>query len=496
MSRLRLWFVWLLLINPVWVFASYHDSSSTPDKPGTELVNGLIDVMNSGDQMQMQLFITKQYTPSFLNRFSMQEHLEFLLNNRQNFGDLTFHAFRDYTDAPLPKNELHVVVKSSKTELFQGMILITEGTKPARIQRVIFGPARWPSNLEKLGSMSLKSAVTELDAYVERMANKDVFSGAILLAQGSELIYSDVHGMASKRFNVLNNLQTKFNIGSMNKMFTSVAIMQLLQAGKISLTDTLNQYADETWLPKSISEKIQIQHLLSHTSGLGSYFGRQYQETSKDKFQTLDDYKPLVIGSSLRFEPGEGRRYSNTGMLMLGVVIEQVSEQDYFDYIREHIYKPAGMIDSDSYSLNQPVPNLAMGYSIDRKANTGWRNNLYDHILKGSPAGGGFSTVEDLHRFALALTNHKLLDEAHTKMLYSRRPQRGFAVTQTPIGKIVGHNGGFQGISSNLDIYLDQGFVVVVLSNYDEGSRAIERKTRQLLERVAAYKGADQPTNR
>ena len=177
-------------------------------------------------------------------------------------------------------------------------------------------------------------------------------------------------------------------------------------------------------------------------------------------------------------------------MLMLGVVIEQVTGQDYFSYIRENIYQRAGMLNSDSYEMDQPITNLAMGYTA-KDNQTGWTNNLFMHVIKGGPAGGGFSTVDDLHRFALALTHYKLLNKANTELLYSAKPQLhspnygyGFAVKQGPQGTIVGHSGGFAGISANFDIYLDKGYIAIVLANYGRSSGPVIGKINQLLSAV------------
>lgn len=343
----------------------------------------------------------------------------------------------------------------------------------------------------KSSSLTIEEAIVELDSYVKLMAEKDVFSGTVLLAKGDKVLYEAVYGMASKRFNVPNNVQTKYNLGSMNKMFTSIAIMQLVELGKLSLNDKLSKFADESWLPKGMSDRIEIRHLLTHSSGLGSFFNLKYLKTSKNLYRALDDYKPLILDKVLSFDPGTDNKYSNTGMLMLGVVIEKVSGQDYFSYIRDNIYTPAGMTHSDSYEMDQPVSNLAIGYHPNPDNETGWNNNVYQHVLKGGPAGGGFSTVEDLHRFALALTRFKLLSKKFTEELYSIKVNMhffnygyGFQVSGTSDNRIVGHGGGFEGISSNLDIYLNKGYISVVLSNYSDGSRLIKRKIRELLELV------------
>lgn len=345
---------------------------------------------------------------------------------------------------------------------------------------------------ENSSPLTLEKAIKELDYYVGQLTEEDVFSGTILLAKGKKILYSTARGMASKRFNVPNNLQTKLNLGSMNKMFTAVAIMQLIEKEKISLDDKLSKFLDESWISKDISDKIEIQHLLSHSSGLGSYFTRQFADTSKNHFRALADYKPLIIEDTLQFEPGTAAHYSNTGIFLLGAVIEAVTGDDYFDYVQRNIYKPADMINSGCYEMDQPIPNLAMGYFPSDSNTTGWTNNLYLHVLKGGPAGGCFSTVEDLHNFANALTSYKLLGRDNTETIYSKKTELhsgsygyGFSVRGNPGNRIVGHSGGFYGISSNMDIFLDAGFISVVLSNYSGGSKLIREKIQELIRRIS-----------
>lgn len=329
----------------------------------------------------------------------------------------------------------------------------------------------------------------ELGTFMDSLVREDQFSGTVMVSKGGETLFSGAYGLASKRFNAPNTLQTKLNLGSMNKMFTSVAVLQLMERGALRLDDKLSTYLDESWLAPEVSETIEIQHLLTHASGLGSYFTEEFFNTSKLAYRALDDYKPLIVGSVPEFEPGTGYRYSNTGMFLLGVVIEQASGQDYFSYMREHIYAPAGMVNSDCYDMDQPVPNLAIGYGRHEENETGWQNNLYIHVVKGGPAGGCFSTVEDLTRFAAALTGHEFLSAESTAALFTPKTEfhsnaygYGFRVSGESGARIVGHGGGFLGISANLDIFLDDGYVAAVLSNYGGASTPVRNKIRKLIE--------------
>lgn len=331
--------------------------------------------------------------------------------------------------------------------------------------------------------------VRAFDAFITQETERGAFSGTVLLAKGDTVIYSTARGLASKRFNVPNNLQTKFGLGSLNKTFTAISVMQLVENGHIKLTDTLDQFLDETWLAHGARSQIQIQHLLTHASGLGSYFTDAFFASSKNNFRTLTDFKPLVVDDTPEFTPGTGYRYSNNGMFLLGAVIESVSGKSYFDYIQANIINPAGMANTGCFEMDEPVPNLAIGYTPAPENKTGWRTNIIIKPVKGGPAGGCYSTVEDLHKFARALISFQFLNQSNTEMLYTPKPAFhsepygfGFKVAGEQGNRIVGHTGGFVGISAFMDIYLDKGYVAVALANYGGATRPVSAKIRELLE--------------
>ncbi|MGB2988218.1 MAG: serine hydrolase domain-containing protein [Phycisphaerae bacterium] len=467
---------------------AYTDVRKLPDGPVGERITGLIDVINANDSEKVRAFVTEWFAPPFRDRATMEEHLAVFANVYDQSRGFEFYGIRQYEEAT-PEDEVVVIIRNRLTRAWEAFVLHIETKSPHRISGLMFAPARPPSDLPPPKKLSQSEIVKELEAFVKRLADADAFSGTVLLAKDGKVLFKKAYGPASKRFNVPNKIDTKFNLGSMNKMFTGVAVAQLVQQGKLSLGDPLSKFVSTDWLPREITDKIKIKHLLTHTSGLGSYFNDKFMESSRLLFRELDDYKPLVAGETLAFEPGTDWQYSNTGMFLLGVVIEKVTGQSYFDYVRENIYKPAGMINTDCYEMDKPVPNLAIGYSRERTEDgEQWTNNLYKHVVKGGPAGGGFSTVEDLLRFDVALRSHKLLNPEYTEMVWNAKPELnssdygfGFGVRGEPGNRIVGHGGGFSGINSNLDMFLDSGYTAVVMSNYDDGAQPVASKMKELL---------------
>ncbi|MHC4991541.1 MAG: serine hydrolase, partial [Planctomycetota bacterium] len=286
---------------------------------------------------------------------------------------------------------------------------------------------------------------------------------------------------------------TKFNIGSMNKMFTGVAICQLAEQGRLSFDDPIIKHLPD-YPNREVAESVTIHHLLTHTSGMGSYWNDQWQARFT-QLRTVEDLLPLFVDDPIAFEPGARFQYSNAGPIVLGLIIERITGQSYYDYVREAICKPAGMVDTDCYEMDVPVPNLAMGYTnrrIDGARESGpRRNNLFMHSVKGGPAGGGYSTVEDLVRFGEALRQHRLLGPEYADLLVSGKVGMGGGAQYAYLfgdhvengHRSYGHNGGAPGISAELRVYPELGYSYAVLSNYDGGAGSVTPFLQDLISR-------------
>jgi CubicO group peptidase (beta-lactamase class C family) len=311
-------------------------------------------------------------------------------------------------------------------------------------------------------------------ALIDRGCRAQVFSGEFLVAHRGKVMVERACGEASQREHLSNAIDTRINLGSINKAFTAVAIEQLAEARRLSLNDPVSKFVDESWLPQEISSRITVAQLLAMTSGLGSYFDENPMSGFRAS-RTLDAYKPMIRAQTLKAEPGEKFIYSDTGFFLLGLVVQKASGEDYYDYIRRHIYGPAGMTDTDSFDLDEPSNRLAVGYVMPR-GQSAWRENRELIPRKGAPDGGGYSTAHDLFRFAEALTNGKLVSRAALARLWTDHPPsnwgEGFYVFDSAAGRVVGKDGFGPGISSEFDTFLDKNYVVVALSNYAAGARA------------------------
>jgi CubicO group peptidase (beta-lactamase class C family) len=440
--------------------------------PAEQRLDELVSALNSNDEATLRAFVENAMGDEMRNAFSMEEHVAILSGIHAQHGALTV----EQVDASSP-TALVAVLHGADSDAWLEVRLGVETDAPNRLEGIGLGRTDAPGSVPEIESMDQLG--TAVDQYVSRLAAEDRFSGAVLVADASGILFEDAWGVANKDFDVPNQVDTKFNLGSMNKMFTAVAIAQLVERGELAYSDPLSKFMPD--FPDAVSaQAIRIEHLLTHTSGLGSYFNDEFRASSRLRFRTVDDMMELADGETPMFEPGTAWSYSNTGFLVLGKIIEIVTGEDYYEYVARNISVPAGMLSTDAFSLDLVNKNLAVGYEpFTQDGRRIWRNNVFDHVLRGGPAGGGYSTVGDLYRFARALHDGTLVSAETLALMTSPKPELnspsyGYGFSIQPDGSY-GHGGGFSGISSNLAMWPD-GRVAVVLSNYSEGALPVVRR--------------------
>ena len=253
----------------------------------------------------------------------------------------------------------------------------------------------------------------------------------------------------------------------MGKMFTAVAIMQLKEQGKLNLHTKVGDILPD--YPNAIvRDSVTIEQLLVHTSGLTDFFNDKFEHKAKHTVRTLADYFDFFKDDTLLFSPGSKFSYSNAGYVVLGMIIEQLSGDNYYDYVKKYIFTPAGMKNTDNYETDSSIENMAEGY-IKKDENGIWKTSTYMKGAKGSSAGGAYSTAEDLFKFALALKNNVLISAESLELMISGENQNnygyGFTLNRFNDMEVYGHNGGAHGVSAELDIYKNLDYVVVTMSN-------------------------------
>jgi D-alanyl-D-alanine carboxypeptidase len=309
-----------------------------------------------------------------------------------------------------------------------------------------------------------KELAARVGEHEAEMGGPDAYSGAVLIAHNGQIVLEKAWGMADNERQIPNRTDTQFCIGSMNKMFTAVAILQLVQQGRIALDKPI-----VTWWPDypnhNLAARVTIRELLSHTGGTGDIFTPEY-EAHRLEVRTLADYVRLFGNRPVAFEPGTRMDYSNYGYILLGRIIEIVSGETYESYVHKHIYISAGMLHTNSRPESDHVAGRAVGYVHKSE---GLTPNSGTMPWSGTSAGGGYSTVHDLFLFAQALQvgtllSPDLLKEAtHASKL---REDYGLGFYVLPSGGY-GHGGGAPGINGELHILPQRGYILVALANRD-----------------------------
>jgi CubicO group peptidase (beta-lactamase class C family) len=323
--------------------------------------------------------------------------------------------------------------------------------------------------------------LADFRAVAEEESAAGRFSGAVLIGRGQERIFAEAYGFADREQGIPNRLSTRFRHGSISKMFTGVAVGQLIQGGQVDPAAPVGTYLSD-YPNRDVATKVSIHHLLTHTGGTGDMFSPEYFER-REQVRTIADYLALYDRRGPRFEPGTRYEYSNYGFILLGAVIEKVSRQDYDDYLDQHVFAPAGMIRTGALPEESAVPDLAVGYTTythehGYNAEDGHERPNTDTLLyRGTPAGGGYTTVEDLWRFATALIGNRLLDAHHTALVTTAQGNAGWEGRHAAYGFFqnmvfgriftYGHKGGAPGMSGDLGIWPESGHVVAILANMD-----------------------------
>jgi len=446
--------------------------------PAGQVLAEFLDIMATGDEGKARTFITNRYTDDALAARPVESRLEGWKNL---MADLARPRLLEV--AMTPGRPGLVIESGASGEVFQ-VVLQQQPEAPFKIMGILMQPTIPGKPQIPEGPLTDATRADLINQLIDRLVADDRFSGVVLLAKDGKTVYERATGMASKSYGAPNRIDTKFCLGSMNKMFTSLAIARLVQDGKLSYQDKLGRYLPD--FPNvDVRDKVTIHQLLTHTSGLGSYFDDPEYAAGWTGMRHVSDYLPAVANEKLAFEPGAEMSYSNSGYIVLGLIIEKVSGQDYYDFVRANVFVPAGMTASDSYENDAVVPNLATGYT--RHSDHGApdsatrRANFYEHSVRGTPAGGGYSTAPDLLKFERALRNGTIVSKALVDTVTTAKVPMGpgvgygygFGDFRGRGEGYYGHNGGAPGMSTDFRIYDTLGYTVIVLSNYDGVAAAV-----------------------
>jgi D-alanyl-D-alanine carboxypeptidase len=412
------------------------------------LLQGWLDAFNSDDTASYRAFIAK-YLPDGL------PYIDDDLAVRDVSGG--FQLLRtEFT----PPNQITGWVKDRSWDRFSRVMLIAKDAE--HLSDIGFRGAPVPPNFS-IARLSERDALSAFGSRLQTETAAGRFSGAVLVAKKDHILFRRGFGTANLADKTPIQSQTRFCIGSMGKMFTAVAMLQLVQRNKVALSDTIVRYLPD-YPNSAFAKKVTIEQLLTHTGGTGDIFGPKYDGHSEE-FSSPAKFIALYGARDLTFEPGSKWYYSNYGYVLLGAILESVTGQTFNKYFDENIFRVAGMHSTSQLPL--PADTTAIAYA--GALATGLKPVLPYY---GTPAGGGYSTVDDILTFARAIQSNRLLDPKHTAMLTTGKVDTGNGYYS--LGLVVssrngvtcyGHGGSAPGVNGDLTIYPQQGYITAILCN-------------------------------
>ncbi|NIR48310.1 serine hydrolase [candidate division KSB1 bacterium] len=316
---------------------------------------------------------------------------------------------------------------------------------------------------------------SKIDTYLTQCYNNGQFNGTALIAERGKVIYKKGFGYANMEWQIPNDIDTKFRIGSITKQFTAMLIMQLVEAGEISVDAKITDYLPN--YRKDAGDRVTIHHLLTHTSGIPSYTGLPgfWSDSTRNHYD-VDYVVENFCSGDLEFEPGSKYRYNNSGYYLLGAIIEAVTGKPFSEVLRERILAPLGMKNTNIDDQSEILEKRASGYV---KQLTEYVKDPYFFMRNAYAAGAMYSTVGNLYKWDQALYTDKLLSQEYRQLIFKPHVPAlgtasygyGWVINKMPLAnssdsvKVIAHGGGINGFNTLIARFVEDKHLVVLLNN-------------------------------
>jgi CubicO group peptidase (beta-lactamase class C family) len=464
--------------------------TALPGKP-SERVEEIFKLLETGDYSAIGPLVKTSFTPEFLAIRGEYDLMNYLADQVHRAGGIRRGKVGEQG------NDAIGFYQSNLTERWGAVEVSVEPNPPYRISALQIQRAKSPKSATAgAAPASEKARLTQISNYAAKLAKAEMFSGVIAIARNDRPIFTKAYGQADRSFGTPITIDTRFQVGGIDKSFTAIAIAQLVEAGKLSYDDPLSKFIAD-YPDRVNANKIKVKHLLSHTSGLGDYFTDKYAANLR-RLKDVQSYLSILDRKPPDFEPGTVFQDSSVGYLLLGRIIEIASGEDYYEYIQRHIFQPAGMQHSFQDFLQRSNPKSAIPYEdyFDRDH---FVTNIYGYVApppaRGAPDSATVSTAEDLARFTAALRNGKLVSPASYQLMTTPKPELGaktygygFMVNKfvDETRDVIGHDGDAVGLCAEYDLVRDlkEPYTVVVLSNTSTMGHAVAETIISLYQSV------------
>jgi CubicO group peptidase (beta-lactamase class C family) len=444
-------------------------STTLPDTPVGRVGGELLRHVDGDTPEQVRAWAATVLSPA-VGQDDAAEFVDGLVSAVRDGGGVSL------ADAHVQQGLLVLAVKARRGGQRALFLLAPDPARPDKLGQAHLMPmddpalyADWPA--AAVSPARMKQVV---HAALDRLVRSNDFSGCVTVTDGGSTVFDECRGLAERNFSVPIDRRTKFHVGSIGKMFTAVAVAQLVEAGKLSwdtpLRQALPEYADH-----AAAADITVWQLLHHTAGLGDVLVPEYF-AHRERYTAPADFLDLIARQPRVGEPGKEWNYSNAGYLLLGRIVEKVSHERYVDYVRQHVFAPAGMEASGFDTLDEVTPRLAVGYYHGGLFSSDWKADWMKIPFKGDPAGGAYSTNADLLRFARALREGRLVKPATVARMFDGGVPAGPGSYAAGFGDRVshgrhirGHAGGIEGTDANLQMVWGTDAAVALTSNQGPG---------------------------
>jgi CubicO group peptidase (beta-lactamase class C family) len=429
-----------------------------------------VGAMSAGDRTTLEAFARDHLESRVAREGIAGRFADRMIETRTELGPVERHSVQVLRGGAL----VFVYCKHAKSGAWQNYQFRVVAGDDHRLQLVFRAVAIEP--LERPGApLGSEEADRWLGRFQARLEEQQPFSGIALVRSRGREAYSLVKGKADATNGVPVTRRSRFGMASGSKMFTAVAVLQLAQRGRLSLADPLAKHLPGFPNPE-FAKRATLHQLLTHTAGAGNYWDDAY-EREWDRITELRQMLPFVL-AHLGASPAGEFSYSNSGYVLLGLVIEAVSGTSYYDYVRKSVFEPAGMASTGFPVRTDATPDEALPYEPEMDAGA-VKPGVYVPVTlgaRGSSAGGASTTADDLLRFVDALRKGVLLDPAHLELMTRGHVRYGGADSWYGYGTIVekdrgvlswGHGGMARGTQFELKVYPERDAVMLVLSNYN-----------------------------
>ena len=416
----------------------------------------IVAAIKQPTQRHLEALVRDHFDPEIRDAFPMEEHIAYFKGLAEDLGDFEVLGVSDQ----IP-DQLYLDVKPAHGDPRRFLVEFNPNPPHGMI-------GIQPVPYIDMAAFQVDD-LAKLHRTLADLAGDNQFSGALYFEEDGIPSFSAAYGYANKRYRVENHVDTPFNTGSITKQFTKLAVLLLIQEGTIGFEDTIGAY-----FPDFPAEKkaITILQLLRHESGLTEYWDSPIYQSLHYRIDNVTDYAAIIKDMPLVFKPGTARRYSNAGYNLLGIIVQKASKQNYYDFMRQRIFQPLGMLATDFYQTTLADAPIAVGYTnlSPRGPQRGYlRENTFVLDPIGPPSGGSYSTLTDLVRYERQMLENKLLDTKHTAIYFNIGQAKSIQeAAKMPIPKVLSAAGGSPGISALTISDRDLGIRLVILSNYDE----------------------------